>query len=323
VWVDASEVAVAGIAAKVRNIDMSPVTADNWLLDSIGAYRRLKNCANLQIALPRLTQSTIVVRDNFDLDPVHVEKLFLVHRNLEYWERAADSNERELLAAVQLLRSCGGHFAGSTLTLFFDNTNAALICAKGSPKPRLQKYAEQIADITLAFNINLKTVWIPRDLNNLADSLSKVIDYEDYGIKKSVFEEICAEFGIRPVVDCFANDKNAKTDIFYSITYCPNTAGVDCFAYNWKMAGFCWLFPPPKLIGKTLTHMQNCSAEGLLLVPQWRNSYFYPLLMDIKKSALLRKIVFDGSNIFERGIDNTSYFGPDFKGHVECYWLKF
>jgi hypothetical protein len=209
------------------------------------------------------------------------------------------------------------------MTLYFDNANAALICTKGSPKPRLQKYAENIADISVAFNIKLNTVWIPRDLNNLADSLSKVVDYEDYSLKTSVFDEICTEFGVRPIVDCFANDKNAKTKLFYSVTYCPNTAGIDCFAYNWKMAGLCWLFPPPRLIGKTLSHMQNCAAEGLLLVPQWRNSYFYPLLMDVNKSVLIRKIIFDGGNIFEKGIDNTSYFGPDFKGHVECYWLKF
>jgi hypothetical protein len=46
-WVDASEVALAALAAKVEKLPESPVTVDNWLLDSTGAYRRLKNCANL------------------------------------------------------------------------------------------------------------------------------------------------------------------------------------------------------------------------------------------------------------------------------------
>jgi hypothetical protein len=322
-WVDASEVALAALAAKVEKLPESPVTVDNWLLDSTGAYRRLKNCANLQIALPRLTQPNVIVRDMFDLDPVHVKKCYLVHRNLEYWERAVDSNERELLAAVQLLRSCGGHLANEVLTLKFDNANAAIICGKGSPKPRLQKYAEQIADIALAFNIKIKGTWVPRDLNNVADCISKVIDYEDYSLKDSVFKEICDELGSEPIIDCFANDKNAKTELFYSLTYCPNTAGIDCFAYNWKLAGLCWLFPPPRLIGKTIKHLEACKGEAFLLVPQWRNAYFYPMLVTMDQKVIKRKLIFDGANIFNHGIDNTSYFGPDYKGYVECYWLKF
>jgi hypothetical protein len=201
--------------------------------------------------------------------------------------------------------------------LYFDNANAAIFCGKGSSKPRLQKYAEQIADIALAFDIVVKRTWIPRDLNNVADILSKLIDYEDYGIKSSVFEEICAAFGKRPVVDCF------NTDLFYSITYCPNTAGIDCFSFNWKMAGLCWLFPPPRLIGKALNHLAECGAEAYLLVPQRKNSYYYPMLKDIDAKVVQQKIVFDGSNIFVPGIDNASFFGPAYKGYVECYWLKF
>ena len=76
-----------------------------------------------------------------DLDPAHVQKTYLVHRNLDFAERATDSNERELLAAVQLLNSCAAYWTGLTVTLYYDNMNAATISVKGSPKPRLQKYA--------------------------------------------------------------------------------------------------------------------------------------------------------------------------------------
>ncbi len=84
-----------------------------------------------------------------------VREIYVVHRNLDYAERAADSNERKMLAACQLLQSCGSFWKNSVLTLYFDNMNVAPICKKGSSKPRLQKYARYISDLCLDFKIKL------------------------------------------------------------------------------------------------------------------------------------------------------------------------
>jgi len=50
-----------------------------------------------------------------------------------------------------------------------DNINAVAICKKGSPKPRLQAYAKLLFQICVDNNIILNPVWIPRDLNQVAD----------------------------------------------------------------------------------------------------------------------------------------------------------
>jgi len=89
--------------------------------------------------LPWQGHPTITVRDSSDLYPDFVKRDFVAHRNLTYAERATDSNERELLAAVHLLDSCARFWEGETVVLYFDNTNAAIICAKGSSKCRLPK----------------------------------------------------------------------------------------------------------------------------------------------------------------------------------------
>jgi len=60
-----------------------------------------------------------------DLDPAVVKDLFYVHRNLTYAERATDSNERELIAAVELILGCLQYIKNSIFTLHFDNMNAA------------------------------------------------------------------------------------------------------------------------------------------------------------------------------------------------------
>jgi hypothetical protein len=263
------------------------------------------------------------VRDEFDLDPHTVKKLIMTHRNLEYNERVVDSNERELKAALLLLESCGPQLANQAMTLHFDNQNAAIICTKGSPKLRLQSYAEQIFETAEKYNLDLTTVWIPRDLNNVADVLSKTVDYHDYSVTNEFYDQVCDYFGIRPDIDCFANNENRKTDKYFSLMYCPGTSGVDCFNYNWRLYGICWLFPPVRLIGRTLSYLEACHGEAVLLVPEWRNAYFFPMINTIHRKNVKGKVIFDGSNIFKHGADKSSFFGPGYRGNVVCIWLKY
>ena len=114
---------------------------------------------------------------------------------MDYDERVKDSNERELIAAHHLLLSGVRQFRGSTVTLYSDNSNAALILEKGSPKPRLQFYASAISDICVENNIKLRPVWITRDLNNVADLLSKTLQWDDYQVTVEFFQLICDTVG--------------------------------------------------------------------------------------------------------------------------------
>jgi hypothetical protein len=66
--------------------------------------------------------------------------------------------------------------------------NAAMILEKGSSKFRLQNYAFYVDELCRKFKIRLKTVWIPRCLNNVADILSKIIDYDDYTVQNEFYQ---------------------------------------------------------------------------------------------------------------------------------------
>jgi hypothetical protein len=50
---------------------------------------------------------------------------------------------------------------------------------------------------------------------------------------------------------------------------------------------------------------------------------FYHFLHDIPGINIVKKVVFDGSNIFCAGIDVNSHFGPNYRGNVECWLLDF
>jgi hypothetical protein len=67
--------------------------------------------------------------------------------------------------------------------------------------------------ICLKARIELDIQWIPRFLNEKADYLSKIIDYDDWEITPQLF---------RP----FADYNNCKVQIFYSRFWNPGAAGI-------------------------------------------------------------------------------------------------
>jgi hypothetical protein len=258
-----------------------------------------------------------------NLDPNVVEDMYIVHRNLNYAEKAVDSNERELLGAVELLLGCLQFVKNSVFTLHFDNLNAATILEKGSQKFRLQNYAVYIANICKQYNIELRPVWIPRCLNNVADMLSKMLDYDDYSVEEEFFQYVIQISGYVPNFDRFANNWNTKCPQFNSITYCVGSGGVNAFNNTWGGRAKNWLFPPPRLIIPALLHLEKSKASGLLLIPQWKTASFYPLVLDYRGKVGTNRWVLPGKNIFRRGADNTTCFGPDFVGNVEVWFFDF
>ena len=326
-WVDASDIAVGSLAVKLpqQTHGKSVLTADNLLLNARGKLQPMHNCATLQVdALPWAHIPKIWVRDVHDLPLQVAEEQIVCHRNLDYDERVKDSNERELIAAHHLLLSGVRQFRGSTVTLYSDNSNAALILEKGSPKPRLQFYASAISDICVENNIKLRPVWIPRDLNNVADLLSKTLQWDDYQVTVEFFQLICDTVGEKPQVDCFADTRNAKASVFYSLTYCPNTSAVDAFSLRWDPKVLHWIFVKPSLVLKAVSHLRISCARALLLVPQWKNSFYYPVLQNMRRTKVVKKVlVFSGRNAFIQGSDPSSYFGPDFKANVEVWYIDF
>ncbi len=322
-WVDASDYAVGGVLARLKpgGGAPTPVTMDNWVLDGAGVLPKIRNCARVQVddfpSKPKL------VTDH-DLDPRGVKDLYIVHRNLSYAERAVDSNERELLAAVELILSCVKLLENCIFTLHFDNINAATVLEKGSGKFRLQNYAIFVDKICREYNISLRPVWIPRSLNNVADIVSKMFDYDDYSVQEHFYQYLQQITGFVPNFDRFANNWNAKCPQFNSLSYCVGSNGVNAFNYSWGGQAKNWLFPPPRLIIPTVLHLQKSLGCGLLLIPQWKNAVFYPFLLDfLKQPALKNRWIMAGENVFKRGADNSSCFGPDFTGKVEIWLFDF
>ena len=192
-------------------------------------------------------------------------------------QQEKSSTERELLAIKHCLQSFAHEIRHEAVDIRTDNFAASRIVEIGSSKPHLQKLAIEIFEVCIKNDIRIFPKWIPRDLNQYADYLSKFKDTDDWSIDKGTFARICNLFGY-PTVDRFADDKNTQVKVFNSKFYCPGTNAVNAFTQDWKDSYLNWLAPPISLIPATIRHVRFCKARGILLVPVWPSSQFWPIL---------------------------------------------
>ena len=61
-----------------------------------------------------------------------------------------------------------------------------IICS-GSRKQHFQDGAVAIFELCLSHNIKLEMEWIPRSMNEYADTISRLIDYDDWSIDPHLF----------------------------------------------------------------------------------------------------------------------------------------
>ena len=208
-----------------------------------------------------------------------------------------------------------------------DNYAASIIVSSGSNKQHLQKLAESIYDLTVSRSIKLDDQWVARKQNTIADTLSKLYDFEDWETTNTLFKYLNRVW--RPfTIDRFANNKNCKTKVFNSKYWCPNTTCVDAFSTSWKRKNS-YLVPPIHLIPKAIIQLRLSKAQGVLVAPFWSSAAFWPLLFNLQNkipSHFLKdfKIFPDPTQCFQLGNKKLSLIGSTrFKNKVICIKLVF
>ena len=115
-------------------------------------------------------------------------------------------------------------------------------------------------------HINLHVTWIPRELNQFADDLSKFMDTSDWMLHKDWFTYFDKKWGPFDI-DLFASYMNHQVPRYYSRCHTPDCAGVDSFAHYWGRN--CWANPPFSIMSRVLQHAEACKARVCLVMPFW------------------------------------------------------
>ena len=85
----------------------------------------------------------------------------------------------------------------------------------GSMHFELHLSAPDIFSFCYNHDINLEIDWVPRSLNDKADNLSKIVDYDDREIVLEIFQLLDSRWGPHTVY-CFATFDNFKVPRFFS-----------------------------------------------------------------------------------------------------------
>ncbi len=233
-------------------------------------------------------------------------------------ETTHSSTWRELVTIEAGLRAFADRLQGRTVLWYSDNAGCASIARKGSMKPDLNLVADRLVTACAEHKIDFHLRWIRRNKNEIADTLSRFIDLDDWGIKTVLKESLEREWGCC-TMDRFATDKNAKLIRFNSRFACSGSEAIDSFSQDWS-GEVNWLVPPPHLIPQALLHLEKCRARAILVAPFWPSSRFWPFLFSWKGTT---RMVVDwkefkaGRRFLIAGDQPGSIFTPElFKGSL-------
>ncbi len=182
----------------------------------------------------------------------------------------------ELAAVWRVIQSVAPKLTNTRVRWFTDNQNFARILQVGIRKPWLHAIALKVFSLSVQYLIRLEPEWIPRELNERADYLSRIVDHDDWLLDPAVFAQLDAVWGPH-TVDRFASFHNHQLPRFNSRCWNPGSEAVEAFTVNWANENNWWC-PPIGLIPRVVRHAQVCAAIGTLVVPFWPSAPFWPLI---------------------------------------------
>ena len=132
-----------------------------------------------------------------------------------------------------MLQASSHVLGGHVIKWHTDNKAVVSIIEKGSMKKELHDIALTIFKFCRSKNILIAVEWIPRSLNDKADCVSKIIDWDDWGVSQHFFNSLDVVWG-RHTIDRFASFTNRKCVRFNTKFWTPGSLGIDAFAYDWR-----------------------------------------------------------------------------------------
>ena len=123
-----------------------------------------------------------------------------------------------------------------------------------------------------------------------ADALSRShLIASEWSLDQSSFNSICQRFGI-PQIDMFATKENSKLESFGSPVRDEQAFSFNAFTLDWNAWERIYLYPPMKLIMRTLSHLESFRETAWLVTPLWPGQpWFTPVQTRAKDMMKLHK----------------------------------
>ena len=206
--------------------------------------------------------------------------------NMSWDEQQLSSGHRELLAALGAIRDNQDFFRGDSTAhrIFYwltDSQNLETWAKKGSSIPQVQQDLMKMFRLQAELCMRIVFIWAPRDHQSivLADMGSKFKDSDNWSICDSSFKALELLNGAKFTCDVFAHSSNNRVTKFYSKVPSLGSSGINAFAQDWCLDEI-FICPPVKMIPAVILQLVSQACCGVLVVPEWKTSIFWPLITE-------------------------------------------
>ena len=103
------------------------------------------------------------------------------------WSPEEAIQSSELVAVSRVLISIASKLFNIRVRWFSDHQNVVYILQVGSRKPHLQEQAMKVFENCISYQIRLEPDRLPREENELADFIRRVVDYDDWQVNPELF----------------------------------------------------------------------------------------------------------------------------------------
>ena len=103
-------------------------------------------------------------------------------------EKGKSSTWREAESVRRVLNSSLDQIRGRNVKVYSDDKNVQSVLNIGSRKEDLQNVANDVFEICQSSDISMSIQWIPRELNERSDYLSRYRDSDDWSVQEWVFK---------------------------------------------------------------------------------------------------------------------------------------